>query len=145
MGHPKDGDIMYIRKWIPHTDRIKLIDLASTTFHVKRSKVNKILNSAYDVLVFVTDDGEITGFLCYRLYFQRAAFVDYLMFDGKYRGQGISYTLFPLVLNALKRNGIRGIYGFVSKSNQKALSIFKEWGCIPIHTFPNHFLVQMLI
>lgn len=132
---------MYIRRWIPHTDRMKLIELASTTFNVKKTEVNNILTSAHDVLVFDDEDGQLVGFLCYHLYYNQIAFVNYLVMDTKYRGKGIFSNMHPIIMDYLKNNGIRGILALVSKRNPKALKIFMKWGCKPIRVLPKHILI----
>ncbi|MEH6944520.1 GNAT family N-acetyltransferase [Bacillus sp. JJ722] len=132
---------MYLRSWIPHTDRIQLIELAATTFNVNKTEVNKILRGAHDVIVIADEKDQIVGFLCYRLYLNHIAFVNYLVLDAKYRGKGIFNKMFPHAINYLKKKGIRGISGLVSRRNPRALKKFIEYGCIPIRVLPKHILI----
>lgn len=132
---------MYLRSWIPQTDRIQLIELAATTFNIKRTEVNKILMSAHDVIVIADEEDRIAGFLCYRLYLNHIAFVNYLVIDAKYRGKGLFHKMFPHAINYLKKKEIRGILGLVSKGNPRALKKFIEYGCIPIRILPHHILI----
>lgn len=138
-------DMMYIRKWIPEKDRMKLIDLTVNTFRVKAGRVNKELKGSYEILVLCDDNDEIAGFLSYRLYLNTIAFVNYIVLDQQHRGKGIVFSFLPQVIENMKKQGVRGIYGLVSKNNPKAMQQFRKWGFQPVRFFPKMILIQLFI
>ncbi|MFC7371931.1 GNAT family N-acetyltransferase [Fictibacillus iocasae] len=119
---------MYIRKRIPAKDDAILIEMVLDSFRVSRGVITSILKNAIDSLVVCNEQDVPVGFVSYRFRIMDIIYVDYVVFDEKYRGKGIATTLLPEFEQHIRRQGIKGIYATVDGENEDALRLFKRFG-----------------
>lgn len=136
---------MYLRKRIPYQDDPYLINLATNNFNVDSKKFESILRSAHEVIVLCNNQDEKIGFFCYRFLLKNIIFIDYVILDPRYQGRGIAHSLLPNLVEYAKKQGIRGVTGYVSKNNSKAFHTFKYWGFKTIINFSNGVFIGIRI
>jgi ribosomal protein S18 acetylase RimI-like enzyme len=119
---------LYIRKRIPGKDDPALISIVVDNFKVHTDTIKFILKYASEVLVLVDDDEEIAGFVSYRFRLGNLVYLDYVVLDFNYQGQGIATKFLPVFENHLLKQGIQTVYGTVDEENTDALKLFKRFG-----------------
>ncbi|MCM3308588.1 GNAT family N-acetyltransferase [Priestia megaterium] len=132
---------MYLRRRIPYVDDSSLINLAVSTFNIESTMFRNILKRANEVIVICNNDDEIIGFLCYRFVLKDIVFIEFVILDRNYQGKGIAHSFLPDMIKYANKQGIKGVFGYVSKNNSKALKIFEGWGFRQIINSSNGILI----
>ncbi|MEH7607077.1 GNAT family N-acetyltransferase [Priestia megaterium] len=136
---------MYLRTRIPYKDDSHLIRLTMDTFKVKRTIIQNILKKSHEVIVICNNDDKIIGFLCYKFILRDVIFINYVVLDRQYQGQGISGSFLPDVITYARKKGIRGVVGFVDEDNHDAYKIFRHWGFQPLLNIAGGTLIGIII
>ncbi|KQU16205.1 hypothetical protein ASG61_29150 [Bacillus sp. Leaf75] len=136
---------MYLRKRIPYKDDSYLISLTMDNFKVKSTVVQNILKKSHEVLVICNNDDEVIGYLCYKLIVKDVIFINYVVLDRQYQGQGVGRSFLPNVISYARKKGIRGVTGFVNNNNSEAYHIFRHWGFRPLVNIAGGTLIGIII
>ncbi|MBZ6484012.1 GNAT family N-acetyltransferase [Priestia aryabhattai] len=136
---------MYLRKRIPYKDDSYLISLTMDNFRVKRTVVQNILKQSYEVLVICNNEDEVIGYLCYKLILKDVIFINYVVLDRPYQGQGVGGSFLPNAISYARKKGIRGVTGFVDNHNSEAYQIFRHWGFRPLVNIAGGTLIGVII
>lgn len=137
---------MYIRKRRPAIDDRRLIEITLENFDTNREHVRKILRTADTVLVVCDERNQVIGYISYRWIINGFAYVDYVVLDEAYQGQGIASSLLPKIIEYALKNNIYCVLGYVSLGNKKSLRKFQKWGFQPLFYWFNGVVIgRMLI
>ncbi|MED4029634.1 GNAT family N-acetyltransferase [Priestia megaterium] len=136
---------MYLRKRIPYKDDSYLISLTMDNFKVKSTVVQNILKKSHEVLVICNNDDKVIGYLCYKFIAKDIIFINYVVLDRPYQGQGVGGSFLPTVISYARKKGIRGATGFVNNNNSEAFKIFSHWGFQPLVNIAGGTLIGIII
>jgi len=136
---------MYLRKRIPHKDDSYLISLTMDNFKVKSTVVQNMLEKSHEVLVICNNDDKVIGYLCYKFIMKDVIFINYVVLDRPYQGQGVGGSFLPTVISYARKKGIRGATGFVNNNNPEAFKIFRHWGFRPLVNIADGTLIGIII
>jgi GNAT superfamily N-acetyltransferase len=72
-------------------------------------------------------------------------FINYVVLNRSYQGQGVGGSFLPTVISYARKKGIKGATGFVNNNNSEAYHIFKHWGFRPLVNLAGGTLIGIII
>ncbi|MGB8000643.1 MAG: GNAT family N-acetyltransferase [Anaerobacillus sp.] len=138
----KENDLMYIRNWKKGQDNSALIAICVQNFDVPTSRIESILKYAHEVLIICHENGEIAGFLSYRLRINHMVLIDYVVLNNTFQRKGIARKLLPVFEKHVLNQGITTIYGMVDKENHQGIESFKRLGFETKGSFLTNYVIK---
>lgn len=133
---------MYIRNRQKELDDPTLLSICIENFDVPETTIKSILKYAHEVLIICHDNGEIAGFLSYRLRINHMVLIDYVVLDRSVQRKGIARALLPVFQKYLLDKGITTIFGMVDKENSQGIKSFKRLGFETKGCFLTNYIIE---
>ncbi len=133
---------MYIRNRQKELDDPTLLSICIENFDVPETTIKSILKYAHEVLIICHDNGEIAGFLSYRLRINHMVLIDYVVLDRSVQRKGVARKLLPVFQKYLLDKGVTSIYGMVDKENSQGIKSFKRLGFEIKGSFLTNYIIE---
>ncbi|YCI79293.1 GNAT family N-acetyltransferase [Bacillus sp. R1-10] len=136
---------MYLRERVPKNDDKRLLKIAKDNFRIENSNLIQLLDKSDKVIVLCNKKGFPIGFISYSFISNKSMYVHYLAIASNYVGRGIASSFITEFFDYLKRQGVKGITGYVTDDNIVANTIYKRWGFKEILKMPKGKLIATII
>ncbi len=133
---------MYIRNRKKGQDDSALVSICLQNFDVPPNMIERILNQAHEILIVCHENGDIAGFLSYRLRINHMVLIDYVVLKQSAQRKGVARKLLPAFEKHVLKQGITTIYGMVDKENDQGIESFKRLGFKTKGSFLTNYIIE---
>jgi L-amino acid N-acyltransferase YncA len=136
---------MYIRKRRTSRDDKRIIEITVENFETDESQVREMIKTADEIIIVCNEKHQVIGYLSYRWFIPGVIYIDYVVLDEPYQGQGIAKSLLPKVMEYARKKKVYAVLGFVSLKNKKSFKLFQQWGFQSIVQVMNGMIIGRVL